>query len=271
MKKERIIGISGNLGSGKDTVADYLIDHHAYVRIALADPLKRLGSSVFLFSYNQLWGPSQMRNAHDTRYFAGSPAWKNAAVRLVAVADRWLEPIFKLYPDLDIMAVKQSLLSWFDDLESNYPDLSPRIMLQALGTEWGRDSVDEDVWISLVLDTAKQLLHTRWNGTMADEGRATLRYDPAHGLRETHDSEHVQGVVISDVRFQNEFAAIRDKHGTLVKVLREATDAEAASIGIPQHASETQDFPLSEFHFILRNDGTLAQLEHNIDIFLKVL
>lgn len=37
----RIIGLSGKMGSGKDTVADILVSEYGYTRIAFADALKR--------------------------------------------------------------------------------------------------------------------------------------------------------------------------------------------------------------------------------------
>jgi len=272
MKKEKIIGISGNLGSGKDTVADYIIQQHDYVRIALADPLKRLGSTVFGFTYQQLWGDSGSRNAHDGRYYAGSAMWKTAAKNLQAFADQWLVPVCAVHPNnANPLAIKASLFVWFEVLESSHPDLSPRIMLQSLGTEWGREAVDENVWINILLDTAEQLLHRRWDGTTTGTSKPALKYTPEYGLKETSKPDAIHGVVVSDVRFQNEFEAIRSRNGTLVKVLREATDGAAQSIGIPQHASETQDFPIDKFDFIIRNDSSLSQLYNSIDLFMKVL
>lgn len=64
-----IIGICGPAGVGKDTVADMLIGHNQqWVKVALADPLKRICKEVFEFSDHQLWGPSEARNEPDTRY-----------------------------------------------------------------------------------------------------------------------------------------------------------------------------------------------------------
>jgi hypothetical protein len=36
-----IIGITGRAGAGKDTVADILVERHSFVRVALADEIKR--------------------------------------------------------------------------------------------------------------------------------------------------------------------------------------------------------------------------------------
>jgi hypothetical protein len=37
-----VIGITGKAGAGKDTLADRLVSHHGYTRLAFADPLKQL-------------------------------------------------------------------------------------------------------------------------------------------------------------------------------------------------------------------------------------
>lgn len=63
-----IIGISGQAGSGKDTVADFLVEDFTFCKVALADPIKRFCAEVFNFSEQQLWGPSQYRNEPDKRY-----------------------------------------------------------------------------------------------------------------------------------------------------------------------------------------------------------
>lgn len=43
----RIVGLSGYARSGKDTVANYLVEHHGYRRVAFADTLKRFVASIY--------------------------------------------------------------------------------------------------------------------------------------------------------------------------------------------------------------------------------
>lgn len=113
-----IVGISGLAGSGKDTAADYLVAHHDFVKVSMADPLKRICRDVFAFTDEQLWGPSEKRNAADKRYLRGRHLDQ----------DEWRD----IY-------------------------LSPRYALQQLGTEWGRDCY-ENVWVDYAIRVAKALL-----------------------------------------------------------------------------------------------------------------
>ena len=41
------VGISGKMRSGKDTIAEYMVRNHGFVRVALADRLKELACEMF--------------------------------------------------------------------------------------------------------------------------------------------------------------------------------------------------------------------------------
>lgn len=66
-----IIGISGQAGSGKDTAADMLLAKEGFIKLSLADPIKRFAKELWDFSDDQLWGPSEFRNKPDERYPIG--------------------------------------------------------------------------------------------------------------------------------------------------------------------------------------------------------
>lgn len=76
---------------------------------------------------------------------------------------------------------------------------SPRYLAQTLGTEWGRDLVSPDLWVSVAIERAR---------------RSPLP------------------VVISDVRFPNEVDALREAGGVIIKIVRHGIERVAA------HASE---------------------------------
>lgn len=63
-----IISLTGTMGVGKDTMADYMVAKHGFVKLSMADPFKRIAKEVYEFSDEQLWGPSSSRNQEDTRY-----------------------------------------------------------------------------------------------------------------------------------------------------------------------------------------------------------
>lgn len=262
MHKLRLIGVSGHLGAGKDTVADYLQNEYGYTRVALADPIKRFGHKVFLFSREQLWGPSGARNAVDYRY--NSPQmWNETEARLRSYGREFCAEVIGTEDSHLISNAYVSLLHWFSDLRRDFEKkLSPRIMLQTLGTEWGRDCIYEDVWIAYLLRIAKKLLNE-------DGSTAPWTYTPEDGVIPA--SEYAKGVVVSDVRFFNELRLMKTEGGLLVRVVRPETDSGARSIGIASHASEMQNFDLNEFDCLLNNNTTIESLYNAVDIFMRAV
>lgn len=100
---------------------------------------------------------------------------------------------------------------------------SPRQMMQTLGTEWGRNLVHPDVWLLL----AKQKL---------------LEKGP--------------GMVISDVRFENEAAWVRKVGGMIIHVQRDA-------LAVNPHSSEA-GVEVAASDAIINNFGTLEELQERV-------
>jgi hypothetical protein len=115
-----IWGLCGLAGSGKDTAADFLVKNNGFVKVAFADPLKRICKDVFEFSDEQLWGSSEKRNAPDERYLRTVTDEKGY---------QFSEP------------------------------LTPRFALQQLGTEWGRNCYP-NIWAEYAVRVAQQLLES---------------------------------------------------------------------------------------------------------------
>lgn len=80
-----------------------------------------------------------------------------------------------------------------DEMENQKESIEPitgktfRYLFQTLGTEWGRDTVREDLWVKLLEKRAKQ----------------------------------TKNVVISDIRLENEADFVRRNHGLIIHVFRE--------------------------------------------------
>lgn len=98
----QIIGITGNMGVGKDTMADYVVAKYGFVKISMADPMKRIAKEIYEFSDEQLWGPSEFRNQEDKRYPRSDGTFLSARIATqllgnelsrLAYPDTWKERI----------------------------------------------------------------------------------------------------------------------------------------------------------------------------------
>ncbi len=241
-----IIGISGvaidahgnkaTTGVGKDEVAKHLEDKHYGQGVALADPLKRIARQVYDFSVKQLWGPSQYRNEMDVRYPRPEHVLREArnGIRSCACC----------------------LQEW--ELGKNAPVcyLTPRYALQLLGTEWGRHCYP-DTWVTLALRIAGVIL----------DGRAT--YSRVNGLDYDGPLPTIRTAPIPDMRFKNEFNAVRGTGGRNVRVVRHVDYAITPST----HQSEIDlmDVPDEKFDYVLNNDGDLNWLYTNVDRMMSTL
>jgi hypothetical protein len=229
-----IIGISGQAGSGKDTVADYLVKEHGFVSIALADPMKRMLMEVFGFSPKQLWGPSEERNEPDARLCRSQRENDDPS-------------------DICDILVNVQPLSRVN--EDTY--LTARYALQTLGT-WGRECY-QDIWVEYCLRVAEKL----------QEG--SHYYDTVTGLRHLSPVADVmeakKNVVISDIRYKNELEAI-EKVGIVIRVKRGDSGLKGQAA---EHSSETEQLQLDDddFHCVMYNNGTIEDLHETVSDFME--
>lgn len=55
-KQPLLIGIAGQAGSGKNTIGDYLVQHHGFLQMAFADPIKECVNNLFGWDEDQANG-----------------------------------------------------------------------------------------------------------------------------------------------------------------------------------------------------------------------
>ena len=199
-----IIGVCGFIGSGKDTIADYLVNVHGFRRESFANTLKDAVAAVFGWDRVMLEGRTKE-------------------------AREWREQV-------DVW--------WAERL--GIPTLTPRWVLQQWGTEVCRRGFHDDIWIASV----------------------------ENKLRRSKDN-----IVISDCRFPNEIASIKNASGIIVCVNRGelpswhimAAKANAGDIfateklkALGVHASETA-WVGTKFDYILDNNSTLDSLFNQVE------
>ena len=80
--------------------------------------------------------------------------------------------------------------------------------------------------------------------------------------------EHIQNnsyatrVVVSDVRFDNEIEAIRDRGGIIIKLVRET------GLEPDMHESERNIVNNQNYDYLIDNNGNLHDLHHEIDVIM---
>jgi RNase P/RNase MRP subunit p29 len=89
-----ILGVMAQARSGKDTFADYLVKKYGFVKIALADPIKRIAMDVYQMSEEQLWGDDKEKP--DLRYPMPGKGFLTPRVACQIIGT---EVVRNLYPD----------------------------------------------------------------------------------------------------------------------------------------------------------------------------
>lgn len=203
-----IIGITGLISSGKDTIADYLTTYQGFKRISFAASLKDAVAAVFDWDRESLEGTTK-----------ASRVWREQK-------DEW----------------------WSNRLKM---DITPRWVLQYWGTDVCRNHFHNDIWVASV---EHRLLNSK------------------------------EDIVITDCRFSNEVAAIKNAGGVAIRVQRglnpEWYDSAIAYNRGPNgnaswalskmkldnmkiHASEYSSIGLKYDH-VIENNGTIDSLHEKI-------
>ncbi len=251
MSKTPIIIVSGKARSGKDTVAEHIAKNYNGVCIAQADPMKRYVKRLMGFTDQTLWGPSEARNAviplKQLEFGDFTRAAECLAVDVFEKPEGWAHS-----PEF----FQRTLKDWYDTFVARAlakdEGISARIVLQTLGTEWGRQWAPK-MWIDRATLNARKLVeggfsYTREEG-MESSGRA---FDYA---------------IITDGRFRNEVLATTFLNGVAFRVRRPETDGEGNKTGIAGHASEKELDSIPEHFYTgtIMNDSTLEDLYGRVD------
>lgn len=113
-----IIGVCGFIGSGKDTVADYLVNNHSYRRESFANTLKDAVASVFGWDRNMLEGRTK-----QAREWREQPDvwWSQRLGRTItprAVLQQWGTEVCRrgFHDDIWIASLENKLRTSTDDI-----------------------------------------------------------------------------------------------------------------------------------------------------------
>lgn len=199
--KINVIGIySPAPQSGKDTIGNYLVEKHGFVRVGFADKVRES-----LYKLNPLVHVGWHDPIEVQKYLEYN-AWQVIRVRDLVDTFGW---------------------------ETAKAVREVRELLQRMGTEVGRETLRETIWLELLEKKVRPIL--------ADGGR----------------------VVVTDMRFDNEATILSALGRTrLIKVTRPGA--------VPPNGHKSEG-GLSDFFidYHLKNNGTIADLTHQVEL-LKI-
>jgi len=180
------IGLLGTKGSGKDTLADYLVNTKGFVKYNFANPIKDIAKILFNLSENQLYGDLKER-----------------------VDERW--------------------------------GISPRIIFQRLGTEFGQSQIYE-LFPELKIKIKDKEIWLRLFDIFLEANKD-------------------KNIVVADVRFKHEIEYLKKLNFNIIKISRNDSVNDS-------HISEKQNDLY--YDYLIENNTSKEALFNNYDTFIYV-
>lgn len=264
-----IIGISGKIGSGKDLSG--LIIQALTCQPSCFDNYTELTEEIIL---QKIWDKPNfeikkfgyalkqivailigctVEDLEDREFKnkALGEEWQGwrieVAVRSSKNGQEYFEPLSKLYLTED-EANEEALDQGFLRYQIMPVILSPRLLLQLIGTECIRTIIHPNTWINALFNH----YHPN-NMDLINAKNRTNRISP---------EPIFPNWIITDVRFPNEAKAIKDKSGLLIRINRGIRNTG-------NHLSETALDNYEKFDSIIENNGSIKDLQFMLKKLLK--
>lgn len=242
--KHNLIGISGKIGSGKDTVGNIIRF------LTLPEEFSKRNADIIAdMEYN--WYCAKKSN-WQIKKFAGKLKQIVSILTGIPIAD------------LEKQEVKDSLLGeewWY---HKHFAEIKPfskellrlwgkesvfkptvRQLLQEIGTEAGRDIIHPNIWV---------------NALFADYVPFATTAGVKANFREKSNW------IITDVRFFNEVQAIKNRGGVVIRVNRKEYVEYQGKIveAFDAHPSETALDDYKDWDYVIDNNGTIEELVEKV-------
>lgn len=184
-----LIGLIGNAGSGKDTMADYLVKNYGFEKLSFGKILKDVVSIIFNWNRKLLEGDNL-----ESRIFRETE-------------DIW----------------------WSEQLKFK---VTPRKILQKIGTELFRNNFNDNIWILSLIRKINDKINSKKN------------------------------IIITDIRFNNEYEYLKNLNFLFVKISNN-------NIKNLNHSSESyiNDF---KYDYLIENNSSLKNYYNLIENFCKI-
>jgi len=242
-----ILSISGRMGAGKDLVGE-IIQYLTYVDT-------NTDSTTF-----DDWQSMIHTNMGDWRIKKFAAKLKNITCIILGCTMKQLEDrdfkekelgeewwVYEVFYGGEMTGdYKEGLVSYNEPHllkgweEHKLVKLTPRKIMQLLGTDAGRHIIHPQIWVSSLMSGYQ------------DEGYYQEDIHPIQGNCKWISK--FPNWIITDTRFPNELKAVKDRGGITIMIRRKETDHLSGD-----HASETA-LDNTEFDHVISNNGTIEDL-----------
>ena len=245
-----LISLSGRISSGKDTVgsiAQFSLHTKGLWDQKTFDIYQTRPSKGVASNWQNYWA---------IKKFAGK--LKQVATLLTGVPlEKWEDQAFK---ESEMPRQWDYLKQMFENDENGEDGyaimpMTYRLFLQRLGTEAMREGLHTNVWV---------------NALFADYKNKWENLNPQRIAAGELPEEEMPNWIITDMRFPNEFAAVKERGGLCIRVEREKRWLGAKVEPDPTnlHPSETA-LDSHKFDYVINNSGTIEDLVVEVQKMLK--
>jgi len=273
--KNNLIALHGRMGSGKDTVAKIIqiltlfpqmktenvvkeivknkeFSNHIFEVKKFADKLKDIVCILIGCSRKDL----------EDRDFKEKPLPE----------EWWVYKIESPYGTSIVTSEEQAEEKYGGYYKSTLIKTTARLLLQSIGTECFRDIIHPDTWVlSLFADYKERYpkkgpTETSLNDyvfTCEDCGERSFGYKKQYICNTCHDQRNwFPNWVISDMRFENEFEAVKKRGGICITIQRGEIPKE-------EHSSEKALDGRNDWDYVINNNGSLEELVEKVREILR--
>ena len=251
-----ILSISGKIGSGKDTVGhimQILIDMPHFSNKAVIEYLDKKDIN---YSYENKKFADKLKDIVCLLIGCTREQLEDQDFKNKELGEEWWYTYGKI-GNVDILVSYLDMDKEFKNSNNSYIEkLTPRELLQIIGTECIRDKVHPNAWVNALFADYK----AKWVPTgdsVAEEDVSLEKEYP--------------NWIITDMRFPNELEAIKSRGGITIRVNRPYTTVVGGN-GIPAtfsqfHPSETA-LDNAEFDYTIENNSSIEDLIHTVSLIL---
>jgi hypothetical protein len=237
-----LVGISGRAGSGKDTVGIIIAmikEYYSDEEILRAIKYEKLPKAC---DYEIRKYADKLKDMVCMLLSCTRERLEDRKYKEMVLSSHWDKEVWKITTQNNVLGTynfKEDAVIDFEhfaeyytedvvELQSEKVSMTPRLLLQLLGTDCGRDIIHPNIWVNSLMGEYDSLVPTRIK-------------DP--------------NWIITDVRFPNEAEAIKKRGGLLIRVNRQLPKDSYIS----EHSSENS---LDDYVFdlVLENNKDILYL-----------